>query len=103
VRLGAVTADGYQDQDTLVVPPEHETVDESLGLKSMDGRIAIHDLVVEYDDGTRASMRVPRVIEEGEVASIGPLARGRRVRAVHFRYDELRRGGPGARLEGFAR
>jgi hypothetical protein len=102
-RLGVVMADGRQDRDTLWIPAERERPYRELGLRIEESRIAIDDIVVELDDGTRHSLRAPRIFEEGETRAIELPPGDRRIRAVHLRYSELRGGGPGATLEIWAR
>lgn len=90
-HLGSVTANGKNDHDNLMVGRSRGTF-QSIRLTVEDSAVELHDLVVEFEDGTSFSPKTRLVFDRGSHSRQIDLPGGKRaIKRVGVRFSD--RGG----------
>lgn len=92
VKLGEKLVNGKNDHDDIRVGGNGKY--RSIRLKVTDATMKMHDVVVEFSDGSKFSPDTQVTFREGQHTGVIDLPGGRReIRRVGLRYSDVRGGG----------
>lgn len=93
IKLGETKVDGKNDHDNVMVGSGKGAF-RSIRLKVTDSTLRMHDVAVEFTDGTKFSPPTQTQFTEGDRTGVIDLPGGRReIRRVGLRYSDVRGGG----------
>ena len=92
VHIGEKVVNGKNDHDDILVGGSGRY--RAIRLKVTDARMKMHDVVVEFSDGSKFSPDTQVTFDEGQRTGVIDLPGGaRKIRRVGLRYSDLRGGG----------
>ena len=92
VKLGEKIVNGKNDHDDILVGGKGKY--RAIRLQVTDARMKMHDVVVEFSDGSKFSPDTQVTFDDGQRTGVIDLPGGaRQIRRVGLRYSDLRGGG----------